>query len=549
MNRVSNEVVGAVVAVVGLALTGYHLSMLDGPTTLPGQVVHHLLPPVLSIGLVVLGVQLGRGRLVDDRDAGRLFAWTAGGSAAFAAFDTWAVAGALASGKLPPKPLAPVFAFATFGAVCGALVGLYDSRRLARKRFLERLNRINDTLRIATQELVHESDRDSLEQTVCDRLTDSDPYDAVWIGRYDASGERVHPTTWAGFDDEYVESIEITVDDSPTGRGPGGRAIRTREIQCVPDVFEDRSMEPWWDLLESHGIVSLAVVPIYHDETVYGFFSIYTNRDDVFDERERAVLSELGETIGHAIAAIEAHERLAERERELARQNERLEEFAGVVSHDLRNPLNVAAGRIEITRRERDSEHLAVAADALDRMEEIISDVLTLARQGETVDDCERVQLGTLVEQAWSTVDAPAATLRTDGDLGSLTCDPSRVRELLENLFRNAVEHGGPDVTVTVSRTDDGFSVADDGPGIPPAEREAIFEAGFSTNHDGTGFGLNIVERIAQAHGWEVTVGENADGGTADEHGESGDLETERPTGARFEFTDVQADPRVADCA
>ncbi|MFC7196597.1 GAF domain-containing protein [Halosimplex aquaticum] len=501
---------------------------------------------------MAVGVELARGRLAADRFAGRLLAWTAAGSIALVALGTWVFAGVVVRGFPLTDPLAALLGLATFGALAGVLVGVYDVRRLEQERFLERLNRINDTLRIATQELVDETDRDRLEQTVCERLIESDPYDAVWIGRYDPDDAEVRPVAWAGFDDEYVQSIVVTVDDSPTGSGPGGRAIKTGEIQSVPDVFADPTMEPWWDLLESHGITSLAVVPIRHGDSVYGFFSIYTEREDVFDDREREVLSELGETIGHAIASIEAHDRVAERERELARQNERLEEFAGVVSHDLRNPLNVAAGRVEFVRRESDSDHLAVAADALDRMEELISDLLALARQGEAVYERERVQLGALAEQAWSTIDAPAATLRTedasgsdasgdssesdrregaDGDLGPIECDPSRVRELLENLFRNSVEHGGADVTVTVGRTANGFFVADDGPGVPEGEREEIFDVGFSTNDGGTGFGLNIVERIAQAHGWDVSVGESADGG------------------ARFEFTGVESDPSVADRA
>ncbi|WP_436925855.1 GAF domain-containing protein [Halosimplex amylolyticum] len=538
MDRVSNEAGGGTLALAGVALTVFHLVELYGLRASPGQFSVQFLPPALSLALTAVGVELARGRLASDGLAGRLLAWTAAGSVALVALGAWVFAGVVVRGFPLMDPLDALLGLATFGALGGALVGVYDVKRLEQARFLERLNRINDTLRIATQALVDETDRERLEQTVCERLTDSDPYDAAWLGRYDESGAEVRPVAWSEFDDEYVQSIVVTVDDSPTGSGPGGRAIKTGEIQSVPDVFADPTMEPWWDLLESHGITSLAVVPIRHDDTVYGFFSIYTERDDVFDQREQGVLSELGETIGHAIASIEARERLARRERELARQNERLEEFAGVVSHDLRNPLNVAAGRVEIVRNEDASEHLAAAADALDRMDELITDLLSLARQGATVDEREQADLDALVDQAWATVNAPAATLRTDrvpesdatdGALGAIECDPSRVRQLLENLFRNAVEHGGADVTVTVGRTADGFFVADDGPGVPADSREEIFDVGFSTDDRGTGFGLNIVEQIARAHGWDVSVGESADGG------------------ARFEFTGVGPNPSVAD--
>jgi PAS domain S-box-containing protein len=198
----------------------------------------------------------------------------------------------------------------------------------------------------------------------------------------------------------------------------------------------------------------------------------------------------------------------------------RLEEFASVVSHDLRNPLNVAAGRLELAREECDSDHLESIDRAHRRMSALIDDLLTLAREGTHLGDPEPIELAAFVRACWDGVETGAATLVTDLDR-TIRADRSRLRQLLENLVRNAVEHGGSDVTVTVGELDDGFYVADDGPGIPEADRETVFEVGFSTNDSGTGFGLSIVRRIAEAHGWTVAVTESADGG------------------ARFEFTGV----------
>ncbi len=72
--------------------------------------------------------------------------------------------------------------------------------------------------------------------------------------------------------------------------------------------------------------------------------------------------------------------------------------------------------------------------------------------------------------------------------------------------MRNAVEHGGEDVTVTVGELDDGFYVEDDGPGIPENARDNVFDVGYSTTEDGTGFGLSIVKQVADAHGWTIRV-------------------------------------------
>ena len=200
--------------------------------------------------------------------------------------------------------------------------------------------------------------------------------------------------------------------------------------------------------------------------------------------------------------------------RELERQNERLDAFASMVSHDLRNPLNVASLRLESARADREDEDLAAAADALDRMEALIDDVLTLARQGQPVDEPEPVDLAAVAGRAWDMVHDDAEGLEVVGD-GRFQADPDRLQRLLENLFRNAREHGGGAVTVTVGPLADGrgFFVADDGSGIAPDEREAVFESGYSTDEDGTGFGLAIVRDIAAAHRWDVSVGDSEDGG------------------------------------
>jgi signal transduction histidine kinase len=202
-----------------------------------------------------------------------------------------------------------------------------------------------------------------------------------------------------------------------------------------------------------------------------------------------------------------------ERERQLRRQKERLDEFASVISHDLRNPLNVAQGRATLLDEQTESEHLDPLLQALDRMEAIIMDTLTLARQGETIDETESVSLTNLVGKCWGTVDTDAATLEIADDM-TFQGDHDRLQHVFENLFRNATEHGGTDVTVRVGRADeDAIYVEDDGSGIPAERRDEIFEPGHSSTSDGTGFGLTIVKRIVEAHGWTVSVTDGPEGG------------------------------------
>ncbi|PSQ07529.1 hypothetical protein BRC97_03700 [Halobacteriales archaeon QS_6_71_20] len=248
----------------------------------------------------------------------------------------------------------------------------------------------------------------------------------------------------------------------------------------------------------------------------HGVFLAGSLRPDRFDDADVALARVFADNVEAALDRAEREAVLRQRERELARQNERLDDFASVVSHDLRNPLNVARGRLELLTDDCDSPHIDHMETAHERMETLIDDLLALARTGESVGEVEPVPLASTVESVWNTVDG-GDELSVAADVGSVEADPSRLRELFENLFRNAVDHAGDDVHVTVGRLDDredaaGFYVADDGPGIPSGDREAVFDRGHTTAEDGTGFGLAIVSEIARAHDWSVRAAEGGDG-------------------------------------
>ena len=201
------------------------------------------------------------------------------------------------------------------------------------------------------------------------------------------------------------------------------------------------------------------------------------------------------------------------RKRELKRQNQRLDEFASIVAHDLRNPLSVARGRLEMGRETGDDEHFEAIAGAHDRMNQLIEDILMLAREGRTVIEADECLLAAVAGRAWSLVETGDATLEFEG-VTRITASEGRLCELFENLFRNAIEHGGEEVSVRVGPLDDsGFYVADDGLGIPPDDREEVFETNYTTADEGTGFGLAIVTQIADAHDWETRVTESDEGG------------------------------------
>ncbi|WP_137286389.1 PAS domain S-box protein [Halorussus salinisoli] len=263
-----------------------------------------------------------------------------------------------------------------------------------------------------------------------------------------------------------------------------------------------------WIPLGSHGV--LAVV----SEEVAGFGS---------DEKQLADL--LAATAEAALDRVERERERREHERKLEEQNERLDAFASMLAHELRNPLEIAQIYLDMGVERAvgegdDGSAFREVERALDRIEEMIETLLVVTRRGGSVDTTEVLNLGEVAREWWDDLD-PDGTLAVETDR-EILADPSRLRQLLENLYRNSEEHGGPNADVRVGDLEDGFYVEDDGPGIPPEERADVFEPGYSSSNVGIGFGLAVVEQLVEAHGWDCEITESESGG------------------ARFEFTNVE---------
>ena len=309
-------------------------------------------------------------------------------------------------------------------------------------------------------------------------------------------------------EDDYYNETPVDEEDSEAAT-----AYRTGESSVVDDVSH-HAADP-----ASVEFRSAITVPIGE----HGIFQAVSRSTGAFDETDRE-LAELLAAHGDArLTQLHRERELRAQTEQLKRQNERLDQFANVVSHDLRNPLNVAESYIELARQDADCDRLDDATDALDRMGQLIEDLLTLARKGQQARDIETVALDALVEASWRTVETEGATLINESTQ-TLLADKQQLKQLLENLFRNSIEHGAEDgeVTITVDDLPDGFVVEDDGQGLPEADNDQLFAVGYSTTADGTGFGLGIVEEIANTHDWDVVATDSKSGG------------------ARFEVTGVE---------
>lgn len=294
-------------------------------------------------------------------------------------------------------------------------------------------------------------------------------------GEYEAGTVHELETTWCRHVVNDGETLAIS--DAENSAYSDDIARDATNLQCYIGAELTVDGEPYGTLC-------------YSDEQPRGFS---------FEQDEKRFVELLTRWIGYELEREHHYQTLDA-------QNERLDEFAGVLAHDLRNPLTSARLYVELaaeTISAPESEHLQTALDSLDRMEDLIAETLSLARDGEDVGQRESVQLGTIAREAWKTVAPETATLTVENDR-QLSADRSRLRQLFENLFRNVAEHCGDDVTVTVRGTDDGFSVADDGPGLPADIADSLFGGELEANR--LGLGLLIVERVVSGHGWDARV-------------------------------------------
>jgi PAS domain S-box-containing protein len=418
------------------------------------------------------------------------------------------------------------------GDVIGT-IGLYVdiTERKRRERTLERLHD-------ATRALLRAETPTEVAEIITDAVRDVLDYPINLVRLVDDDRTELRPVATTPEAERMLGERPVY----PVGEGTAGRAFADDETLVYADV---QKVDDGYDRPNARASM---FVPIGD----HGVLSIGDTESNTFDRLDRHLAEIFAANAATALT-------LLDRTRDLERQNARLEEFASVVSHDLRTPLAVVEGSLELARERYDDDELDRAARSLDRAFDLIEDLLTLARRDGSL-DTTTVDLASVAGACWRTAETADATLVVETDR-SIRADGSRLRRLLENLFRNSVEHGSTDsrpkaddsvehgstssrsetddavehdstgnrsrsddaITVTVGLLDDdaGFYVADDGDGLPDDARD-VFEAGYTTGASGTGLGLAIVERIANEHGWSVTVRDAAAGG------------------ARFEFEGVQ---------
>lgn len=324
--------------------------------------------------------------------------------------------------------------------------------------------------------------------------------------------ETLEPTTW------WIHEFDPNDRGSAVGYGSYGLPISPSMLAhvrssnaeyVIEDATEFRSAASTQStsLLPQHSFRSMAFVPIAE----WGMIILAAEQPAAFDDDDVERLAPLADLCWETLSELmDTGQNLAE---------QRLDEIGSTLSHDMGQPIAIARGNLDLVLEEGDMDRLETVDMALERISQLTHELETLATTGGRTSDSESVEVAAVAQLAWELCEEPGTYLEIETEQ-SIIADRKVLCHLLENLFRNAIEHGA--TTISVGPADEGIYVEDDGPGIPEEIRDAVFDRGFSTKAGHSGRGLNIVHDLVRSQGWEIAV----------EGGETG--------GAKFVISEVE---------
>ena len=369
---------------------------------------------------------------------------------------------------------------------------------------------------------------------LCRLIVDSERYAMAWIGFAEQdAGKGVTVAAKWGKALDYLDSLTISwSEESPAGRGPTGRCIRTGEVQINPDFDNASDVSPWRAAAGGHGFRSSIALPLATaDLGVFGALNIYSAEANAFGEDEVAMLGELAHNLAFGI------EKLRDRGRRFAAEsaNEAKSAFVANMSHEIRTPINAILGMLylalkgDLTLVQRG--HLMKAQSAAHQLLGIVNDVLDFSKIEAGKIALESIEFGldSVVEQLGDAIVCQAEQkgieflVRYDVSIPPvLIGDPLRLRQVMLNLCSNAVkfteagqvelafrciELRESDLVLTMQ-----IDVRDSGVGIAPEVRELLFEKftqadeSMTRRFGGTGLGLAICRNLVELMGGKIWI-------------------------------------------
>jgi len=418
---------------------------------------------------------------------------------------------------------------------------------------IQHLQRVLKAIRDINQLIVREKNRQKLLQRACDILNQTRNYKLVWIGLVEAESKEVLPVAQAGFEGGYLQSVKITWDDSETGEGPTGTAIKTKEPVIMRDIPNDPRYKPWREEAIKRGYASSAAIPLIYEERVYGAINVYEARPDAFDEEEMDLLVEVALDIAFALHNIEmeekrkhaeevlreAHEELeakvAERTKELALANAKLKEidrlkseFLATMSHELRTPLNSIIGFVGIILQgitgkinEEQRKQLSMVYSSAKHLLSLINDILDLSRieSGKMEIAVEQVKIEDIISQVAQTlspiISEKGLQLNTKipDEIPEIYSDKKKIFQVLLNLVNNAIkftEQGEIRIECEADEANMKVNVSDTGIGIKKENMNHLFESfrqidgTAQRRYQGAGLGLYLCKKLVTLMGGRI---------------------------------------------
>ena len=385
---------------------------------------------------------------------------------------------------------------------------------------LQKKNRLLRAVLECSDALIRARDEDVLLEEVCRIVVEVGGFSQAWVG-FDVGDEErsITPVAHWGYSDGYLEGLKITWDDSKRGRGPMGRAIRTRAPAGVENIATDADYEPWRAEALARGCRSAMAIPLVFGDELLGGIIVYASEPWAFDALEVEILERFAGYLAYGIVALRTQARRQAAESQLRDSLRSKEQLIASISHEMRTPLTAVVGFAQLLQmadsglsaEERSELIRSIALEGLD-LTNIVDDLLTAAKAEAGTLTVVKVPvdlranaaqvLETLSEQP--RIELSGSTVRVVGD-------PGRVRQILRNLISNALRYGGEDIRVSV--IDDPsprVQVRDNGRGIPLDERERIFDP-YERAHDAPGLtasmglGLTISRGLARLMGGDLT--------------------------------------------
>ncbi|MEJ2184920.1 MAG: GAF domain-containing protein [Gemmatimonadota bacterium] len=405
------------------------------------------------------------------------------------------------------KPLRCLLTSTVRKDAAGAIVGyqgiIHDITELAKAQAA--LRRTNRALRVLGATLEASTTATSEQEfldAVCQIVVDVGGYRLAWVGwPENTPDKRVRPVAQAGYEEGYLQHIVITYDDSPTGQGPVGTAIRTGRPAAAHNVSKDPAFRPWRDDALRRGYSSVAAIPLLEDGRAFGALTIYASEVEAFDDEELNLLERVGTELARGLAGRRARaesERLQARLQD-AQKLEAVGRLAGGVAHEFNNLLTSIAGNVEFLREQVADDGESVASlweigRATKRAAELVHQLLAFS--GKQVVARENVDVNALVKEMLPVVavlagEAITVETRLEAEPSVVRANRDQIRQVVLRLCdnaRDAMPHGGTLRITTHNEVKGADSAAD------VADRQVVL----AVTDTGEGMGDDTLHRASE---------------------------------------------------